>query len=359
MGCCCLASLAAALKALAGLPLNLLANMIDLPFDLPLLSLATNSMAGLGFSAGLSASFAASLSAKLSMALALNLPPFPLPLPSLNLMESLALAGQVGGFSLKSPSAAFDLAFGSMNLHLKLLPMLLDLLMPLADLLADLLALASPICAMKMMGLTVSGGAWKPMLMANLNLMAQFRATLSANLALLANLALWGRMANAALALGFNLSAPGGLFHFTAGLNFLCSLRLPPLNLSLSPSMMAQLAGLLAALAQVRMAFGINLLLPNAWDLLKAALAALLPDLKLSLTAAEALALTENASLAASLAAISPAFNPHLSLMAKFNFALPLPSLGSLGLVANIAQQLDLAGLGIFSPPGSCTGCPF
>jgi hypothetical protein len=365
MACCCKQMLLKALEGLAKMPLAMLASLIpkDLPFPkmaaLPSLLLSTglslggamsmSAMANLAASARLSASLTASAVARLEALAAIKL--------ALGINPLAANA-----------SMSLGLAIRSMNMHLpSIMALLLKALQPLMEVLSDLIAMLTTASIVNLtlgINLLVPGGAMKLGLAlgAAIRASASVSASVAASVNAAANLALHARLVAAASALGFNLLLPGGLAKLSAALRLSASLGLPGLNLDLGS--LITLSSLLAQLAAIQASLNVNLMLPNAMSLLAAALAPLLAALSGLANMNIPLGLNVGAGLNASAAAaasLSASAQASLQATASANLSAGLgfgvPSLGSLGLAANLALQLGLAsGTGVMqtSPCGSC-----
>lgn len=362
MACCCKQMLMKALEGLAKMPLAALAALIpkDLPFPqmaaLPSLLFS----AGLGFGGSMSMSAMASLaaSARLSASLTASA------VARLEALAAIKLALGINPLAVNA-SASLGLAIRSMNMHLpSIMALLLKALQPIMQALSDLIAMLTTASIVNMtlgINLMLPGGAMKLGLALGAALRASVSASVAASVSAAANLAMHARLVAAASALGFNLLLPGGLAQLNAALRLSASLGLPGLNLDLGN--LITLSSLLAQLAAIQAAFNVNLMLPNAAALLAAALAPLLAALSSLAGLGIPLGLGVGAGLNASAAAaasLSASAQASLQAVASANLSAGLfgvPSLGSLGLAANLALQLGLAsGTGVMqtSPCGSC-----
>ncbi len=353
MSCLCINNLKNFLKSLKNAPLNELLKLIPKIPDLPAVTTLAAGQGNLQAMAG--------LSAQMHAALRLGLPALSLPQLSLVArLEAMAMvSASLGANALSagaSAAARFAVTVGSINAHLpSLLSALMNLLDPLWDALQDLLALTNAMQAVQMnLGINLlSPGA-------GLKLAAAARASLSASasasLGSLTALTGYARLAAAAAALGIDIFAPGGMARLSAALSLAASVQVPPLTVPLPQ--LARAAVALQAIAAARLSFGANLFLPSARDLLKAALAALLPNLQ----AVAQMSVSQAATLGASLGGVPQALGLNLQALAALKLAanLKLPDLGGLALVAHLTEQMKLAvpGSSIMAT-SACSGCPF
>ncbi len=336
--CNCLTELSNLYVNLKGLPLALLSQLIPPLPPIPPLAMAA---AGTGV-----ANAFASMSARVNAAIALGLPPFPIPGLLARIEMIAALRAMLGARASANLSAALSASIGMWNSQLPLvLPNLLGLLAPLLDLLQDLLDLLNVADLFRMnlnLILAVPGAA------VGLGFGASLSASVMANLSVLHNFALWGRLFNATAALGINLALPGAMASLSATLSAFASLKLPGLAIPLPQ--LGMLASLIAPLARLP-SFGMNITMPNLMNLLKALLAALLPNLRMNV------ALSESLSAAATLGAVVPAlglnFSAMASLAASFNLSASLAAslnananLNALAMLPNICNMV----CGLMSP---------
>jgi hypothetical protein len=101
--------------------------------------------------------------------------------------------------------------------------------------------------------------------------------------------------------------------------------------------------------------------LPNAWDLLKAAIAALLANLAVPLNFAAMASLTETAALGSQLNAVPPALALGLNLRAMASLrlsGLPFPKLPDLAPLAAAARFGQATGLNVWSSSPCTKSCP-
>jgi hypothetical protein len=165
---------------------------------------------------------------------------------------------------------------------------------------------------------------------------------------------------NACAALGINLAAPGAFPRLSAALQLAVGLPIPPLNINLPE--MNTLANLLVALKPLQQStLGINMRLPNAWDLLKAAIAALLGNLAVPLNLTAMAGLTETAALGSQLNAVPPALGLNLQAMASVSLrlsGLPFPQLPDLAPLAAAVRLGQSTGLNVWSSSPCSKSCP-
>lgn len=357
MSCMCLAKLTEFLASLKNLPLNMLAEMIP---KMPQLSMIAGAASGVGT---LSAMATASARAQLTAAMNLGLGPFPIPLPELAKLESLALVAGATGVNAfgANASVALQRLATTVNLHLpSIMSLLAPLLEPLLEPLMDLLeALSAHTAVSNMLGINLAAPGAMGLLSAKFAASASLSAAASANLSAIANLGSYGRLFNAMAALGINLSSPGVMAKLNAALKLAAGLPIPPLTINLPQA--NSLASMLSALVPLQSsALGINMRLPNAWSLLKAALQQMLANLMepLALSAKVSETLQATAAAGNRLSAVSPALQVNLAAVAKLNLKglpLQLPDLSGLAVAARFGQA---TGLSVFASSSCSSSCP-
>ena len=238
--------------------------------------------------------------------------------------------------------------------------MLMELLKPLVDPLMDLLALLQSFEAVNRtfnVNLAVQGampqlqlGAGSP---CQSPLVGPFGSPPR-------HLGSYARLMNAAAALGIDLAAPGAFPRFSAALQVAAGLPIPPLDISLPE--MNTLANLLAALTPIQKStLGISMQLPNAWDLLKAALARLLDNLlqPLNLTPPEMANLMDTAQAGSQLNAVPPALGLDLRALASMRLSgLPFPKLPDLAPLAAAVRLGEATGINVWSSSPCTSSCP-
>jgi hypothetical protein len=356
MSCMCLVKLQAFLASLKNLPLNALAALI--PPDIPQLAMLGGLASG---SATVSALASASAQAQLNAALRLGLPPFPIPMLDLGKLE--AMASLVGaGVNPFSANASLQLSQMAITTNINLpsiMQMLMELLAPLIDPLMDLLALLQSFEAVHRtfnVNLAVPGAM--PQLRLALAAQANLRLAARLDVTAAANLGAYARLMNASAALGINLAAPGAFPRLSAALQIAAGLPIPPLTINLPQ--MNTLANLLAALTPLQQStLGINMRLPNAWDLLKAAIAALLANLAVPLNLSAMASLSETAALGSQLNAVPPALGLNLQAMASLRLSgLPFPKLPDFAPLAVAVRFGQATGLNVWSSSPCSKSCP-
>lgn len=354
MSCMCLVKLQDFLASLKNLPLNALAALI--PKDIPQLSM----LGGLA-SGSATVSALASAQAQLDAALRLSLPPFPIPMLDLGKLEAMAsLAGAgVNPFSANASLQLSQMA-ATTNINLpSIMQMMMELLKPLIDPLMDLLALLQSFEAVHRtfnVNLAVPGAM--PQLRLALAARANLRLAARLDIAAAANLGSYARLMNACAALGINLAAPGAFPRLSAAMQIAAGLPIPPVNINLPE--MNTLANLLEALKPIQQStLGINMRLPNAWNLLKAAIAALLANLDVPLNIAETASLAETAALGSQLNAVPPALGLNLQALASLRLSgLPFPKLPDLAPLAAAVRFGQSTGLNVWSSSPCNKSCP-
>jgi hypothetical protein len=225
----------------------------------------------------------------------------------------------------------------SANVNLPgMMQMLMELLNPLIDPLMDLLALLQTFNAVQTaFGVNLAVPGAMPRLAMALSARINLPQAPPFDLQAAMDLGSYGRAMRAASSLGFDLSKPAVGVKFTAALNMAIGLPIPPLTIDLPQ--MNTLANLLQALAPIQKSMlGINMTLPKAWDLLAAALSALLGNLlePLKLSADQMGSLADTARWGSYCNAVPPALGMPLSLPIALRLnSLPLnlmPDLGGL-----------------------------
>jgi hypothetical protein len=358
MSCMCLRKLKTFLESLKNLPLNMLASLIpkDIMPQLPMLG----SMA-YGLS---SASFMMSPLGlpKLNGGLGLRLPQFSLPMLELAKLESMAqIAGMTGTNPLYAKPALQRMAT-SANVNLPgIMQMLMELLNPLIDPLMDLLALLQTFNAVQTaFGVNLAVPGAMPRLAMALSARINLPQAPPFDLQAAMDLGSYGRAMRAASSLGFDLSKPAVGVKFTAALNMAIGLPIPPLTIDLPQ--MNTLANLLQALAPIQKSMlGINMTLPKAWDLLAAALSALLGNLlePLKLSADHMGSLADTARWGSYCNAVPPALGMPLSLPIALRLnSLPLNLMPDLGGLAATARFGEATGLNVWSSSPCSASCP-
>jgi hypothetical protein len=123
---------------------------------------------------------------------------------------------------------------------------------------------------------------------------------------------------------------------------------------------MNTLANLLAALTPLQKStLGINMRLPNAWDLLKAAIAALLANLAIPLNLSAMASLSETAALGSQLNAVPPALGVNLQAMVSLRLSgLPFPKLPDFAPLAVAVRFGQTTGLNVWSSNPCGKSCP-
>ena len=119
---------------------------------------------------------------------------------------------------------------------------------------------------------------------------------------------------------------------------------------------------MLEALAPIQKSMlGINMRLPNAWDLLAAAIAALLANLMepINLSAAAMESLTETARLGSQCNGVPSALGLNLSAMASLRLqGMPFNLMPDLGGLAATARFGEATGLNVWSSSPCSASCP-
>ncbi|MGY8749468.1 MAG: hypothetical protein ACKVHR_15590 [Pirellulales bacterium] len=364
MSCVCKQQLNAALAGLKNLPLAALAGL--LPPGIPTLPAL---MIGQKLSASAQATASLSAEAKLLASLAANASlSANLSISQVAKLEALANLSNSLGINVFSPKASLQisLAIQSANLHLPSFAALLaELLAPLIEMLAEIAQmLASMATFNTTLGLNLAMPGVAPKISAAVNarlaLAAKLGVNAGVNASAAANLSAHMRLAVACKALGINLLGPSGLPQLNAALKLAAKLKVPPLSLGMSQ--LSALIGALAQLAAIQSMLKVNLRLPNAMQLLAAALKPLLESmnaiasLKINANAAAAVAanFAASESVAANFAASASA-----TASASLSGLLlpPIPQFPQLTMLANFSNQFSL-GSGIISS-SPCSGCAF
>ncbi len=362
MNCCCLKKLGDLIAALKNAPLAMLLGMIPPMPALPQLG-------GLASGLGTASMFAdAKLSAALAAAIKLQMPA--LPAAALSLMaklEAMAAIKMTTGINMLSASANAQLAVtaGSFNANFpSLLAMMMEMLAPLLAPLLALLEMASAVGAINAnLGINMLAPGAGAALSAKLSAMASasMNAAVSANIGALGNLAMAARLAAASAALGIDLTAAGGMAALNAALKLAASLKIPALAIPVPQ--LGSLAAMLSALTASSASLGVNLMLPSAAGLLKAALAALLGNLAAAANVAASASLAATASLGSQLNAVVPALSMNLSALASMKMsamaAVGLPNLMPMSMMGQLAAEMNLAtGVNVMSS-SACSSCSF
>ena len=362
MSCVCKQQLNAALAALKNLALAALAGLLPpgiptLPAGVICQKLSASAQASAALSA--EAKFLANLAAKASLSANLAI-------SQVAKLEALANISNSLGINVFSPKASLQisLAIQSANLHLpSIAAILAELLAPLIEMLAEI---AKMLAAMATVNTTLGLNLAMPGVAAKLSAAINAKLALAANLGMsaglnasaAANLSAHMRLSAACKALGINLLSPGGIPQLNAALKLAANLKAPQLSLGLSK--LSALTSALAQLAAIQSMLKVNLKLPNAMQLLAAALSPLfasmnaMANLNLNTPAIS----SAQASLSGS-AAVSANFAASASLVASANFSglllPPIPQFPQLSMLASFSSQLSP---GIVSP-SPCSGCSF
>ncbi len=361
MSCMCVSQLAAFAKSLQNLPLNTLASLI--PTDLPQLAMVGGMASG---TTTASAVASASGQAKLRAALRLGLPPFPISLPELGKLEAAALvAGTTGTHALTAnASVALQRMAMSINAHLPSpLQLMMELLQPLAEPLMKLLAMVQAIEATRaVFGVNLALPGAMPQLSAAMSARAKLAAAADIDIQAAMNLGSYARLMRATAALGFHLARPRGAARFSTALSAAAGLPIPPLAVAVPE--MNTLANLLTALRPLQKSvLGVNMRLPNALQLLAAAISALTANLAepLALSAEAQAAVSETAAWGSQCSAVPSALDLGMDLKAMAAIQvgeLPLDLLPDLDGFATAARLGESTGVQIWTN-SPCSSCRF
>lgn len=364
MSCVCKQQLNAALAALKNLPLAALAGLLPpgiptLPAGLICQKLSASANASAAFSA--EAKFLANLAANASLNANLAI-------SQVAKLEALASLSNILGINVFSPKASLQisLAIQSANLHLPSIAALLaELLAPLLEMLTEIAKMLAAMATVNTtLGLNLAMPGIAPRLSAAINarlaLAAKLGMSAGLNASLAANLSAHMRLVAACKALGINLLVAGGIPQLNAALKLAANIKVPTLSLGLSQ--LSSLTGALAQLAAIQSMLNVNLRLPNAMQLLAAALGPLFASMNAmaSLNLNASATTSAQASLSSS-AAVSASLAASASAVASVNFSglllPPIPQFPQLSMLASFSSQLS-PGIGIMSP-SPCSGCAF
>jgi hypothetical protein len=355
----CLRKLTTFLDSLKNLPLNMLAPLI--PKCPPQLAMLGGMASGIATVQAM-----ASAQAHLSAALKLGLPAFPIPPLDLGKLEAMAyLAGTTGANALHANMAlTLQRMATSINVNLpSIMQLAMELLQPVIDPLMDLLEWLHSFDAVHTtFGINLALHGSMPKLTAVLAARANVRMAATLDVQAAMNLGTYARMMRAAAALGFNLDLPGMAARLSAAMNLAAGLPIPPLKIDLPQ--MNTLGNLLTALSPIQKSIlGINMRLPNAFNLLAAAIKALLANLlePLNLSAAEMESLSESSRLGSQCSGVPSALGLGLQLKAMAGLrlrGLPFDLLPDLGPLAAAARFGQATGLSVWSSSPCTSRCP-